>query len=112
MNVGIEHAGDPPAACFGQPEVYLWFQGSIYDRGLAVGPDDVGESPLPGATHLHYLGTHAGQRHLGRSTHEALGLLERKQSIPRERLTRCAVGQSRRKKDHVSVDDRVRRVGA
>ena len=74
MDVGIEHAGYLPAASFGQPEVHLRFQGGVYDYGLAVGPDDVGESPLPGATHLHYLGTHAGQGHLGRVPDEAPGL--------------------------------------
>jgi hypothetical protein len=66
MNVGIEHAGDPPAAFSGHPEVDLRVQGSIYDRGLAVGPDDVGESPLPGAAHLNDLRPRAGQGNLGR----------------------------------------------
>jgi hypothetical protein len=31
VDVGVEHAGDPPAAPFRQPEVHLGIQGSVYD---------------------------------------------------------------------------------
>ena len=72
VDVGVEHAGDPPAAPFRQPEVHLGLQGSVYDHGLAVGPDDVGQTPLTGAAHLHHLGTRPG--HLGRVPDEAPGL--------------------------------------
>ena len=72
VDVGVEHAGDPPVAPFRQPEVHLGLQGSVYDHGLAVGPDDVGQTPLTGAAHLHHLGTRPG--HLGRVPGEAPGL--------------------------------------
>ena len=73
VDVRVEHTGYPPAAPFGQPDVHLRLQGGVYDEGLAVGPDDVGESALAGAAHLHYLGPEAGQRHVGRVPGEAPG---------------------------------------
>src|SRR5215212_6517897 len=57
-----------------QPEVHLRIQGSVYYHGLAVGPDDVGESPLAGATHLHHLGPGAGQGYFSRVPREAPSL--------------------------------------
>ena len=78
VDVRVEHTGYPPAAPFGQPDVHLRLQGGVYDEGLAVGPDDVGESPLAGAPHLHHLGPRSGQRpwqrHVGRVPGEAPGL--------------------------------------
>ena len=74
VDVRVEHAGYPPAASFGQPDVDLRLHGSVYYEGLAVGPDDVGESALASAAHLHYLGPHTGQRHVGRVPGEAPGL--------------------------------------
>ncbi len=62
VEVGVEHAGYPPAAAFGQVYVHLRLQGGVYNEGLAVGPDDVGESALAGASHLHHLGPSAWQR--------------------------------------------------
>src|SRR5918998_566684 len=42
--------------------------------GLAVGPDDVGQSPLPGTAHLHHLGLRPCQGYFGRVPREAPGL--------------------------------------
>ncbi len=59
VDVRIEYACDLPVAPFGQVYVDLRLQGGVYDEGLAVGPDDVGESALAGAAHLHNLGPRA-----------------------------------------------------
>ena len=74
VDVRIEYTCDLPAAPFGQVYVDLRLQGGVYDEGFAVGPDDVGESALASAAHLHYLGRHTGQRHVGRVPGEAPGL--------------------------------------
>jgi hypothetical protein len=74
VDVRIEHACDLPAAPIGQVYVDLRFQGGVYDYGLAVGPDDVGDSPLAGAAHLHHLSPRSGQRHVGGVPGEAPGL--------------------------------------
>lgn len=74
VDVRVEHVGYPPAATLGQPDVDLRFQSGVYYGGLAVGPDDVGESALPGAAHLHHLGPRTWQGHVRRVPGEAPGL--------------------------------------
>jgi hypothetical protein len=74
VGVGVGHTGYPPPAPFGQPDVHLRLQGGVYDEVFVVGPDNVGESPLSGAAHLHYLGPHTEQRHVGHVPGEAPGL--------------------------------------